>query len=276
MAESDDSAVRIAPPAPRRIRLDIAYDGTAFYGAQVQPGRRTVGGELTGALARLTGIAPTLTFAGRTDRGVHAAGQVAHGDLATTIPDRELHRALNALLPRDLVVTRLRTVEATFHARYDARWREYRYRIWNGPTRHPALERDTWQVIRPLDLAALDAATRHLLGEHDFAALAGQGLGVPGRPKARGTVRTVYAATWQVGGPDLPNLEGRFLDFWVRANGFLPQMVRTIVGAAVIVGGGRQRPPWFEEVLRGRDRSAAPAPAPPQGLSLWRVGYEEG
>jgi len=83
-------------------------------------------------------------------------------------------------------------------------------------------------------------------------------------------------ARWQVGVPDLPDPAGRLLDFWVRANGFLPQMVRTIVGAAVVVGGGRQEPGWFEAVLRGCDRSAAPAPAPPQGLSLWRVGYDTG
>lgn len=267
---------RDTSPQSRRIRLDIAYDGAAFFGAQVQPGRRTVGGELQAALARFTDTVPAITFAGRTDRGVHAAGQVAHGDIVSSLPDRQLQQALNALLSRDVVVTGLQTVDATFHARYDARWREYRYRIWNGPTRHPALERETWHLTRALDLAALDAATRNLLGEHDFAAFAGQRLGVPGRVKERGTVRTVYAASWRTGTPELPDPAGTLLDFRVCANGFLPQMVRTIVGAAVTVGAGRQPPAWFETILRGCDRSVAPAPAPPQGLSLWRVGYEAG
>lgn len=264
-------------PSSRRIRLDIAYDGAAFFGAQVQPGRRTVGGDLVAAFARLTGAAPTITFAGRTDRGVHAAGQVAHCDIVSPLSDRQLHKALNALLSRDVVATGLRTVDAAFHARYDARWREYRYRIWNGPVRHPAQERESWHLIRPLDPLSLDAATRTVLGEHDFAAFAGQRLGVPGRVKERGTVRTVSVASWQTDMPALPDpVGGILLDFWVRANGFLPQMVRTIVGAAVVVGTGQRSPEWFETVLRGCDRSAAPAPAPPQGLSLWRVGYEEG
>src|SRR5215210_5796924 len=108
----------------RRLRLLLAYDGTDFYGAQVQTGRRTVGGALEGALARITGEAVRVTFAGRTDRGVHAAGQVAQCDLATTLPDERLWRALNAVLPGDLAVLRLATAPNDFHARYGARWRE--------------------------------------------------------------------------------------------------------------------------------------------------------
>lgn len=263
-----------AQSATRRIRLHLAYDGAAFFGAQVQTARRTVASELTTALKRITGQPVAITFAGRTDRGVHADGQVAHGDIVSPLSDERLQRSLNAILPIDLVILRLDTVQETFHARYDARWREYRYQVWNAPFRHPALARQTWHRIRPLDVAALTAATAALLGEHDFAAFAGQGLGVPGRPQTRSTVREVYAARWLERSPTLPEPTGRILEFWVRANGFLPQMVRTIVAAAIEVGTGRQTPGWFELILRGRDRSAAPAPAPPQGLSLWRVGYE--
>ena len=272
----DSHADRPSPGvSPRRLRLLIAYDGTAFYGAQVQPGRRTVGGELAAALARIAGTAVPVTFAGRTDRGVHAAGQVAHCDLATPLVDERLLRALNAVLPGDVAVLRLRTTHADFHARYDARWREYRYQVWNAPVRVPLLLRTTWHLARPLDLGALNASTAYLLGEHDFAAFAGQGLGVPGRPGARSTVREVYAAGWSAVAPDLPESPGRFVELRIRANGFLPQMVRTIVGTAVEVGTGRREPEWLAAILRGRARADAPAPAPPQGLSLWRVGYEE-
>jgi len=274
MRRGDHAPEPVTRRTSRRIRFHLAYDGAAFFGAQIQTAQRTVASELTTALARITGRSVVITFAGRTDRGVHADGQVAHGDIVSSLSDERLQRSLNAILPVDLVVSRLNTVHATFHARYDARWREYRYQLWNAPFRHPALARQTWHLIRPLDLAALTAATDALLGVHDFAAFAGQGLGVPGRVQTRSTVREVYEARWLERSPILPEPSGRILEFWVRANGFLPQMVRTIVAAAIEVGTGRQTAGWFELLLRGCDRSAAPAPAPPQGLSLWRVGYE--
>ncbi|HEX5503517.1 MAG TPA: tRNA pseudouridine(38-40) synthase TruA [Thermomicrobiales bacterium] len=261
------------PDSPRRLRLTLAYDGTDFYGAQVQPGRRTVGGELERALARLTGATVRATFAGRTDRGVHADGQVAHCTVATRLDDAALWRALNALLPADLAALEARTAPDDFHARYGARWREYRYRVWQAPVRVPALARATWHVARGLDRVALDAATGALLGEHDFAAFAGQGLGVPGRARRRGTVREVYGARWFAAAPDLPAPPGVVLELRLRASGFLPQMVRTIVAALIEVGAGRQEPEWIAALLAGRDRRAAPAPAPPQGLTLWAVGY---
>lgn len=259
----------------RRIRLTLAYDGAAFWGAQVQPGRRTVGSEIEGALARLTSEAARVTFAGRTDRGVHADGQVAHIDAATRLADKPLRRALNALLPPDVAILELATVPDQFHARYDARWREYRYRVWNAGIRHPALTRTTWHLVRPLDHEALNGAAACLLGEHDFAAFAGQGLGVPGREPGRSTIREIYVARWDSRAPGLPAVAGTVLELRIRAGGFLPQMVRTIVGALVEVGAGRREPGWVATILRGRDRAAVPAPAPPQGLTLWRVGYDE-
>jgi tRNA pseudouridine38-40 synthase len=258
----------------RRLRLLLAYDGTDFYGAQVQPGRRTVGSELEGALARLTGEAVRVTFAGRTDRGVHAEGQVAHCDLATALSDERLWRALNGVLPRDVAVLRLATAPPDFHARYGAHWREYRYRVWNGPVRLPSLARTTWHLTRPLDLGALNAAVAALLGEHDFAAFAGQGLG-GGRQQARSTVRSVLRAEWAAVPSDTPEQAGRIVELWIRANAFLPQMVRAIVGAAVEVGLGRRDGAWLAWCLRERRRANVSAPAPPQGLTLWQVGYEE-
>lgn len=252
----------------------LAYDGTDFYGAQVQPGRRTVGSELEGALARLTQQRSRVTFAGRTDRGVHASGQVAHCDVLTRLSDERLQRALNATLPADLAVVGLATAPDAFHARYDARWREYRYRIWNGDTRDPGLARTSWFLPRPLQLSALDEAAGQLVGRHDFAAFAGQGLGVPEREAGRATLREVHLARCRWGVPDRPFWGGQVVELQIRASGFLPQMVRTIVGALVEVGGGRREPAWVADLLRGRDRALSPAPAPPQGLTLWRVGYE--
>ncbi len=276
-AESSEIAHDSRPTtqvSSRRLRLLLAYDGTDFYGAQVQPGRRTVGSELEGALARITGEAVRVTFAGRTDRGVHAAGQVAHCDLATALPDERLWRALNGVLPRDVAVLRLATAPTDFHARYGAHWREYRYRVWNGPVRLPSLARTTWHLTRPLDLAALNAAVMTLLGEHDFAAFAGQGLG-GGRQQERSTVRSVQRAEWAAVPSDTPEQAGRIVELWIRANAFLPQMVRAIVGAAVEVGLGRRDGAWLAWCLRERRRANVPAPAPPQGLTLWQVGYEE-
>ncbi len=275
VSEADPTITyHLAPSnSSRRLRLLLAYDGTDFYGAQVQPGRRTVGSELEGALARITGEAVRVTFAGRTDRGVHAAGQVAHCDLATALPDERLWRALNGVLPRDVAVLRLATAPTDFHARYGAHWREYRYRVWNGPVRLPSLARTTWHLTRPLDLAALNVAMTTLLGEHDFAAFAGQGLG-GGRQQERSTVRSVLRAEWAAVPSDTPEQAGRIVELWIRANAFLPQMVRTIVGAAVEVGLGRRDGAWLAWCLRERRRANVPAPAPPQGLTLWQVGYD--
>ena len=262
----------------RRVRLTLAYDGTECDGAQVQPGRRTVASEVEAALARLADgeSAPRLSFAGRTDRGVHAVGQVAHCDVATRLGDEQLGRALNALLPDDLAVVALTTAPDAFHARYDATWREYRYRVWNAPVREPLLARVAWHVRQTLDRAALDEAAGALVGEHDFAAFAGQGLGVPGQPPGRSTVREVYGARWFGLDPQLPRCAGELLELRIRASGFLPQMVRTIVAALVEVGSGRRAPTWIATLLEARDRRLAPAPAPPQGLTFWEVGYEPG
>ena len=260
-------------PTPRRLRLTLAYDGAEFYGAQAQPGRRTVASVLEGALARVTGADARVAFAGRTDRGVHATGQVAHCDAVTRLDDGELRQALNAVLPADLAVLAVETAPETFHARYDARWREYRYRVWNAPVRLPQLARTAWHVRQRLERDALDEAAGHLLGTHDFAAVAGQGLGVPGREPGRCTVREVYGAQWSQQAPDVPGPAGTLLEFRVRASGFLPQMVRTIVAALIEVGAGRRAPAWIAELLAARDRRLGPAPAPPQGLTLWGVGY---
>ena len=258
--------------------LTLAYDGTAFAGSQVQPGVRTVQQELERALAALFGTAERVTLAGRTDRGVHAVGQVASCtdrrpdlDLGTTV------RAINARLPEDLAVVGVRRERDGFHARYDARWREYRYRIWNGGPA-PLGRRWTWHRVEPLDVTLMAQAGCRLVGEHDFAALAGSGQGVPGSARGqrpRGTVRRVITCHCRTTEPWWGPDDGALIEIRVAADGFLPQMVRNVAGALVEVGRGARPVAWMDELLAARDRRRGPTTAPAHGLTLWRVGYGE-
>ncbi len=257
----------------RRYRIDFGYEGTGFSGSQRQPGRRTVQGVLEDALARLAGAPVRVILAGRTDAGVHAVGQVASCDLVWRHDEATLARALQAWLPEDVVVFRAAVAPPGFHARHWAVDREYRYRIWVG-TRPPLLLRHfVWVYSGSLDLAALQEAARYFLGTHDFRSFAGQGLGGPRATAPQ--VRTITLSEWHLLEPPLERLEGKamVLEYRVRANGFLPQMVRTMVAALVRVGCGTARPEWIAELLAAHDRRAAPPPAPARGLVFWRVRY---
>jgi len=258
---------------PQLFRFDLGYDGTEFAGSQRQPGRRTVQGVLEAALQQLTGRSVVLVLAGRTDRGVHAVGQVASGDILWRHPTADLARALNAVLPSDLVVYQVRRAPPGFHARRSARYREYRYRLWVGSEPPLLLRRYVWHVRGTLDLGAMSRAAGVLLGTHDFRSFAGKGVGVPGAD--RRTVRKVSLADWVELECtfDRAAAEARLLEFRIGADAFLPRMVRNIVGAMVVIGGALRPPDWIAELLKAGDRRAAPAPAPPQGLVLWRVEY---
>lgn len=255
-------------------RIDLGYDGTDFSGSQRQPGRRTVQGVLEDALSRVTGQPVTVVLAGRTDRGVHAVGQVASGTLVWRHAPETLVRALNAVLPADVVVYGVQRAPDGFHARRSARYREYRYRVWEGARPPVLLRRYVWHVPGRLDVDALRAASVALVGTRDFATFAGKGMGVP--TAAQRTVRRVHVATWAALDTAFEPLGdgGRLLEFRIGANAFLPHMVRNIVGALVLVGTGRQPPGWFAGLLDTGDRRMAPPPAPPQGLTLWSVVYE--
>jgi tRNA pseudouridine38-40 synthase len=255
-----------------RLRLTLAYDGAAFAGSQIQPGQRTVQGVVEDALATLDGAPVRAVFAGRTDSGVHALGQVAHADVQRERDADRWRQGLNGLLPPDVRVTNVERVPDRFHARYDAIWREYRYTIWNGPVQPPLLRGTTWHRRSPLDVAAMDAAARVLIGEHDFAAFAGAGKGLP--QAEANTVRTMRAAEWAAE-RSTGSVAGLALVFTVEGSGFLPHMVRILVGSLVVVGAGGAPVTWMESLLRGRDRRAAAPTAPPHGLSLWRVRYDE-
>ncbi len=253
-----------------RLRLTLTYDGAAFAGSQIQPGRRTVQGEIERALTTLDGQPVRAVFAGRTDTGVHAVGQVAHADVHRPREPETWRQGLNGILPPDVRVTNLSVVPDGFHARYDATWREYRYTIWNGEVQPPLARGTMWHRRTPLDVAAMDRAARALIGTHDFAAFAGDGKGGPGSDG--GTVRTMRAAEWAAERrPEA--IAGLALMFTIEGNGFLPHMVRNLVGSLVLIGMGDAPVNWMETLLLARDRRLAAQTAPPHGLILWRVRY---
>jgi tRNA pseudouridine38-40 synthase len=237
-----------------RYRARVEYDGTDFAGFQVQPSARTVQGEIEAALRRASGDRPVrVEAAGRTDTGVHAAGQVIaftyNGRHTTT----ELARALDGLLPPDVAVHSLRRVDRSFRPRYAALVREYRYTIWNGP-RSPLRERYALGVREKLDVGAMAAAARGLVGRHDFSAFGGAD---------RQPVRIVHTIRVRA--------DGSTITIDVVGDAFLRQMVRSIVAALLRVGRGETGAREVAAALTGSRRAFAGAVAPAHGLCLRRA-----
>jgi len=236
----------------------VEYDGTDYLGFQVQAQGATIQGEIECALAAVTQERGRIIGAGRTDAGVHAQGQVIAFSTAWRHPVGELQRALNAVLPKGIVVRELGAVAKGFHPRFDAVNREYRYTILNQPLRSPLARRCAYHFVRPLNVAAMNEAAGVLVGSLDFASF--------GRaPQGDNTVREVYQARW--------TSEEPFVCFDIVANAFLYRMVRSLVGTLVLVGTGELSPGGFEEILRSADRSRAGQVAPAHGLCLTKVNY---
>jgi tRNA pseudouridine38-40 synthase len=247
-------------PSGRRIALLIEYDGTGYAGSQLQKNAPTVQSVLEEAIAETTQEPSRVGFAGRTDAGVHARGQVASFLTRSALTTDVLTRALNARLPLDVVVRAAAEVAPDFDVRRRARRRHYRYYVDNRATR-PALERQRgWHVAHPLDTEAMAQAAGTLLGRHDFAAFAS-----PLEP-GRGSVRDLYAF-------DVTR-EEQLIAFDVAANAFLPHQVRRMVGALVAVGSGKRSVAEYRALLDGPPASAGPA-APAHGLYLMSVEYAE-
>lgn len=248
----------------RTLRLDLAYEGAGYSGFGLQPGRRTVQGVLESALAELLGEATRVTAAGRTDAGVHARGQVVSFRTGARLPAPAVARALAARLPEDVIAGPSREAEPGFDARRSARRRHYRYAIWRGERPSLCWRRYSLHLPGRLDLAAMEEAAGALVGRHDFASFVGHAARDPAE---RSTVRTLERATWR--------RNGDLLRFECSADAFARHMVRNLVGTLLCVGRGRMRPDDLPEIIARRDRRAAGPTAPPHGLTLMRVDYDE-
>lgn len=251
----------VTTPALHRIRFTVHYDGRDFHGWQVQPHQRTVQGELERVLAKLANRPCTVTGSGRTDRGVHATGQVAAVDVPGRWTPAALHRAMNALLPDDVWVSEAAPALPRFHPRYDAVSRAYVYRVGlASEADSPFRARWCWPLARPVDLSAMEAASSFLPGDHSFRAFAKAGQ------EERGDRCIVTEARWAP-------WEGVGLEFHVSANRFLHHMVRYLVGTLVDVGLGVRPVSDVPALLAGVEGQETSPPAPPEGLFLTRVTY---
>jgi tRNA pseudouridine38-40 synthase len=265
--ETADRSGPVAPPSVR-VRMTLAYDGSGFRGFAVNPGVRSVAGELAAALAKVLGHGVTLTCAGRTDAGVHAWGQVVHFDAAALPDGAALQRSLNKMLAPAVVVRSVEVAPRGFDARRSATGRRYRYSVLNRPVPDPFLAATAWHVEEPLDLRAMNLACDPLIGEHDWSSFCRRPPGADPALGPASLVRVVRRARWL-------DLGDGLLRFDVEASAFCHQMVRSLVGTLVAVGRARVRAGDMLGIIRAKDRARAGEPAPPHGLCLHEVLYPE-
>lgn len=242
-----------------RFKLIIEYDGTDYHGWQVQPNGRTIQSVLEEAVARMLGEATRVVAAGRTDAGVHAAGQVVSFSVQRAVSAEVLMGGLNALTPRDISIKSAEVVADDFDPRRAARSRVYVYRIWNARWMSPFWRRYAWHVARPLDCERMRAAALALLGEHDFSSF--QAAGCDAAHPIRRVLRSDLERT------------GQLIAYTIEATAFLRHMVRTIVGTLVDVGTADMPVEDFTALLAARDRTRAGPTAPARGLCLTQVRY---
>lgn len=243
----------------RNIRLVMEYDGSAYHGWQSQPHGKTIQDTLEGCLRKLTGEPIRVIASGRTDAGVHAEGQVVNFPTTTSLSPQTLLRGCNSLLPRDIVIREASEVPLSFHARFSAKSKTYRYQLLNRPIPSVFYRRFAWFVPYPLQLPPMQEALAGLKGTHDFSSFCAASS------RARAFTRTLLRA-------ELLPL-GDLLAVYVQANGFLQYMVRAIVGTLVEVGAGKRPGEEVAALLARRDRTLAGPTAPAHGLILESVEY---
>jgi tRNA pseudouridine38-40 synthase len=244
----------------KNFKLTIEYDGSRYSGWQKQKNDPTIQEEIEKVLKTMTGEKVILNGSGRTDAGVHALGQAANFLCETGLLPDELQKGLNSLLPGDIVIKSCESVAETFHARYDARHKTYRYRILNRPVPCAIGRQYAWHIRKELDLDAMRRAVPHIIGTHDFKAFEGSGS-----PRSH-TTRSVMKAHVSVEHDD-------YIFFEIQADGFLRFMVRNIVGTLADVGHAKTTPDGFNAILLSKNRDLAGATAPPHGLFLMSVEY---
>ncbi|GGA88040.1 tRNA pseudouridine(38-40) synthase TruA [Ornithinibacillus halotolerans] len=244
-----------------KVKCTIAYDGSHFFGYQIQPDKRTVQGELESALQKIHKKNSIRVHAsGRTDTGVHAKGQTIHFESDLKLSSESWTRALNALLPDDLYVHQSEIVPDQFHARFDVVEKEYRYFVLNREERDIFRRKYIYHYPYSLDIEKIERACKYLIGTHDFTTFSSARATVKGDK-----IRTLFEVSCRSHGEEL--------EFVFRGSGFLYNMVRILVGTLLSVGQGKIEPNDIITLLEAKDRSIAGKTAPAEGLYLWRVGY---
>ncbi|MDY0407259.1 tRNA pseudouridine(38-40) synthase TruA [Virgibacillus sp. 179-BFC.A HS] len=244
-----------------KIKCIISYDGSGFAGYQIQPGLRTVQGQIENVLARIhKGKAVRVYASGRTDSGVHAIGQTIHFETDNPMAPERWKQALNAMLPDDIHVMETNQVPDTFHARFDVVEKEYHYIVYRGQEADVFKRNYAYHFPYPLDIAQMQQACQYLQGTHDFTTFSSA------KSTAKGSrERTLFAVSCSE--------EGDELTFVFRGSGYLYNMVRIMVGTLLDIGQGKMKADAIPELFARKDRSLAGKTAPPQGLYLWHVTY---
>jgi tRNA pseudouridine38-40 synthase len=242
-------------------KIILAYDGTEFLGFQRQAEGRTVQGTVESALRRVGWKGSSIQAAGRTDSGVHAAGQVAGFEITWNHSDENLRDALNANLPEDVAIRIVEKVSNDFHPRFSATARCYQYRLIFDQSRDPIRERFAWRLTTPLEMDALEIAAEKIIGKHNFSA-----FGTPHQPGGS-TIREIFSTSWQK--------ENGHLVFEILGNAFLYHMVRRLVSFQIEIGRGKHPPESLDELLSEEQETMVQGLAPAKGLFLKEVRYPE-
>ncbi|SDP73627.1 tRNA pseudouridine(38-40) synthase TruA [Desulforhopalus singaporensis] len=261
-----DSGIRL--PWNRRLKLLIAYDGSSFSGWQRQKHDRTIQGEIEKCLSIMTNEDIFLHGAGRTDGGVHAEGMVAHFDCSSRIPDQNFMRGLNSMLPGAIRILDTNTCDPSFHARFSAIGKKYHYTVFTGKVHPPRIRLYSHHVTAPLNLATINSCLQAVVGTHDFSSFENSGSRDKSLTGGRGAVRTIYSAR-------LLQQDKDCLVFEFIGDGFLKNMVRNLVGTILEAGRGKFDAEQFAAILAAKDRSSGGPTAPPQGLFLKQVFYQD-
>ena len=258
-----------------RYKIRLSYDGKAFCGWQIQNNARTVQGELEKALSILLGTPVQVIGAGRTDSEVNAINYIAHFDTPDGVSIEAAHLCykLNAMLPREIAIHEVSETSCEFHARFDAKSREYHYFIHFR--KDPFCEKHSYRMRYPLDIEKMNEAAGYLIGEHDFSCFEKVG------GNNATSICTVTEAAWTTYRPahadmmGYPFMDGDYIVFRIRANRFLRNMVRAIVGSLIEVGRGKKNPDWIEELIRSGSRSDAGSSVPGNALFFTGADYSE-